>query len=106
MGDRASGMLLRERDTAEGTLVSVCDADCLGETYEDGEVTLAVTEEFYGGDEAVEASAEEVVAGLSRAQVANIVGSEAVGVAVEAGLVDEETVLEVGGTRHAQLLWL
>ncbi|WP_144798549.1 DUF424 domain-containing protein [Halorubrum depositum] len=99
-------MLLRERETAEGRLVSVCDADCLGETYEDGAVTLDVTEEFYGGEEAVEASAEEVVAGLGRAQVANIVGSEAVGVAVEAGLVDEETVLEVGETRHAQLLWL
>jgi len=106
MGDAASEMLLRERETAEGTLVSVCDADCLGETYEDGDVTLAVTEEFYGGDDAVEASAEEVVAGLGRAQVANIVGSEAVGVAIEHGLVDAETVLEVGETRHAQLLWL
>ena len=99
-------MLLRERETAEGRLVSVCDPDCLGETYEDGPVTLTVTEEFYGGDDAVEATAEEVVAGLQRAQVANIVGTEAVGVAVEAGLVDEETVLEFEETRHAQLLWL
>jgi hypothetical protein len=106
MSSRADGMLLRERETAEGTLVSVCDADCLGETYEDGPVTLTVTEEFYGGDDAVEATAEEVVAGLRRAQVANIVGREAVGVAVEAGLVDEETVLDVEETRHAQLLWL
>ena len=99
-------MLLRERETAEGRLVSVCDPDCLGETYEDGPVTLTVNEEFYGGDDAVEATAEEVVAGLQRAQVANIVGTEAVGVAVEAGLVDEETVLEFEETRHAQLLWL
>ncbi|MFC7187513.1 DUF424 domain-containing protein [Halorubrum yunnanense] len=99
-------MLLRERETAEGTLVSVCDADCLGETYEDGPMTLEVTEEFYGGEDAVEASAEAVVAGLHRAQVANIVGTEAVDVAVEAGLVDEKTVLDVAETRHAQLLWL
>ncbi|WP_423995993.1 DUF424 domain-containing protein [Halorubrum trapanicum] len=99
-------MLLRERETAEGRLVSVCDPDCLGETYEDGPVTLTVSEEFYGGDDAVEATAEEVIAGLQRAQVANIVGTEAVGVAVEAGLVDEETVLEFEETRHAQLLWL
>ncbi|RLM68321.1 DUF424 domain-containing protein [Halorubrum sp. Atlit-26R] len=99
-------MLLRERETAEGRLVSVCDPDCLGETYEDGPVTLTVSEEFYGGDDAVEATAEEVVAGLQRAQVANIVGTESVGVAVEAGLVDEETVLEFEETRHAQLLWL
>ena len=99
-------MLLRERETAEGRLVSVCDPECLGETYEDGPVTLTVSEEFYGGEEAVEATAEEVVAGLQRAQVANIVGTESVGVAVEAGLVDEETVLEFEETRHAQLLWL
>ena len=99
-------MLLRERETAEGRLVSVCDPDCLGETYEDGPVTLTVSEEFYGGDDAVEATEEEVVAGLQRAQVANIVGTEAVRVAVEAGLVDEETVLEFEETRHAQLLWL
>ena len=99
-------MLLRERETAEGRLVSVCDPDCLGETYEDGPVTLTVSEEFYGGDDAVEASREEVIEGLQRAQVANIVGTESVGVAVEAGLVDEETVLEFEETRHAQLLWL
>ena len=99
-------MLLRERETAEGRLVSVCDTDCLGETYEDGPVTLTVSKEFYGGDDAVEATKEEVIAGLQRAQVANLVGTESVGVAVEAGLVDEETVLEFEETRHAQLLWL
>jgi len=99
-------MLLRERETAEGRLVSVCDADCLGETYDNDRATITVSEEFYGGDDAVEATADEVVAGLQRAQVANIVGTEAVGVAVEAGLVDEEAVLEFDETRHAQLLWL
>jgi hypothetical protein len=99
-------MLLRERDTGKGLLVSVCDTDCLGETYENGSVSLTVEESFYGGKEAREADAETVVASLSRADVANIVGERAVGVAVEAGLVDEETVLDVGETRHAQLLWL
>ncbi len=99
-------MLLRERDTAEGRLVSVCDADCLGETYDNGRATLTVSEEFYGGPEAEEADAEAVIDALHRAQVGNIVGSEAVSIAVEAGLVDEETVLEFDGTRHAQLLWL
>ena len=99
-------MLLRERDTKEGLLVSVCDPDCLGETYDNGRATITVEESFYGGPEAVEATREEVVAGLQRAQVANIVGTEAVGVAVDAGFVDEETVLEFEGTRHAQLLWL
>ena len=99
-------MLLRERDTPEGLLVSVCDTDCLGETFEDGPVSLDVTEEFYGGDEAEEADEAQVVDSLRRAVTANIVGERAVGVAVDAGIVDEERVLEVDGTLHAQLLWL
>jgi hypothetical protein len=38
--------------------------------------------------------------------VANIVGEVAVELAIEAGFVDSEQVLEVGATRHAQLLRL
>ncbi|ELZ73814.1 DUF424 domain-containing protein [Haloferax sp. Atlit-10N] len=99
-------MLLRERETPEGLLVSVCDPDCIGETYTDDGVSLDVTEDFYGGDEAETADEDAVVDSLTRATVANIVGEESVSVAIDAGLVDEEAVLEVGGTLHAQLLWL
>jgi hypothetical protein len=99
-------MLLRERETPEGLLVSVCDADCLGETYANGSVTLEVTEEFYGGADAEPAEPERVVDSLRRASTANLVGERAVEVAVDAGLVDPDRVLEVGETLHAQLLWL
>jgi len=96
-------MILNERETDEGLLVSVCDADVMGETFEDGPVSLTVSEEFYGGDDASES---EVVDSLARCSVANIVGTESVDLAVDHGFVDEENVLDVDGTRHAQLLWL
>jgi hypothetical protein len=96
-------MLVRERDTPEGLLVAVCDEACLGETYGDGDVSLTVTEEFYGG---TEADRDEVVDSLTRASVANLVGERCVTVAIEAGLVDEDRVLDLDGTPHAQLLWL
>ena len=97
------GLLLNERETRKGTLVSVCDADVLGDTFENGEVSLTVDEEFYDGEEA---DTESVVASLSQCSVANIVGTRAVELAVEHGFVEEENVLDLGGTRHAQLLWL
>jgi hypothetical protein len=96
-------MLLRERSTQEGPLVSVCDADVLGETFENDEVSLTVDAEFYDGEAA---SVEEVVASLSRASVANLVGHEAVGVAVEHDFVEEANVLELEDTVHAQYLQL
>ena len=99
-------MLLVERETPEGLLVSVCDTECLGETYVEGDVSLDVTEEFYGGADAEEVDPEDVVDSLTRAAVANIVGERAVGVAVDAGIVDEDCVLHIDGTQHAQLLWM
>lgn len=99
-------MLLRERETERGLLVSVCDSGLLGKRFSNGQVSLTVEESFYGGDEAVEADAEAVVAGLERASVANLVGEECVEVAVEAGIIDEHAVIDVGGTLHAQLLRL
>lgn len=96
-------LIVNERETPEGLLVALCDAEALGETYENGEVTLSVTESFYGGEE-VDASG--ATAALHRAVVANIVGVQAVEVAIEAGVIDEDSVLEVGETRHAQYLKL
>lgn len=96
-------MILNERETDEGLLVSVCDPDVMGETFEDGPVSLTVDESFYGGDSVSE---EEVVDSLARCSVANIVGEDSVDVAVEHGFVDETNVLDVDGTRHAQLLWI
>jgi hypothetical protein len=100
--DRDEGdFLLTERDTDEGLLVAVCDADILGDTFANGSVSLTVNEEFYGGDPADE---EAVIASLRGAEVANVVGERAVGAAVEAGIIDADTVLDVGVTQHAQLV--
>lgn len=96
-------LLLNERETQKGRLVSVCDADLLGEEFENGEVSLTVDADFYDGDRADE---ETVVNSLAHCTVANIVGDRAVSVAIEHGLVDEANVLDLDGTRHAQLLWM
>lgn len=96
-----TSMLLNERSTPEGLLVSVCDADVLGETFEDGDLSLTVKPEFYDGDEA---TIDEVTASLAEASVANLVGTDAVETAIDAGFVDEANVLEFEGTLHAQYL--
>ena len=96
-------MILNERETDEGLLVSVCDPDVMGETFENGNVSLTVDEEFYDGEEVDEGA---VVDSLAKCSVANLVGTETVDLAIEHGFVDEENVLDLEGTRHAQLLWM
>ena len=94
-------MILSERSTDQGLLVTACDPEVLGETFEDGDVSLEVTEDFYGGEQV---EAETVIETLSRASIANLVGTEVVTLAIEEGFVDEDRVLEVGETLHAQYL--
>lgn len=94
-------MIVSERTTDQGLLVTVCDPEVLGKTFEEGEFSLTVTEDFYGGDTRTE---DEVVDSLSRASVANLVGEEVVELAIDAGYVDEDNVMEIGSTLHAQYL--
>lgn len=94
-------MILNERTTEEGPLIAVCDHDVLGESFEDGAVSITVTEEFYGGEQVGE---DRVVEALARARVANLVGTRTVSVAVEHGFIEEANVLEIGETVHAQML--
>jgi hypothetical protein len=98
-------VLLTERETPEGLLVTVCDADVVGETFENGSVSLTVEPDFYA-EGAREATPEAVADSLARAMTANIVGARAVEIAVEHGFVDEGNVLDLDGTRHAQYLRL
>ncbi|MGB9964408.1 DUF424 domain-containing protein [Halobacterium sp. CBA1126] len=96
-------MILSERETDRGLLVTACDPDVLGETYANGDTEFTVTEEFYGGEEV---SADAVRESLARANVANLVGVDVVALAVEEGHVEEANVLDLDGTVHAQFMRL
>ena len=96
-------MLLTERDTPEGLLVSVCDPDLIGRTFEDGPISLSVDSEFYE-EGATQADADSVARSLGRAMTANLVGEKSVSVAIDHGFIDEVNVLDLGETVHAQYL--
>ncbi|UPM42233.1 DUF424 domain-containing protein [Halocatena salina] len=98
-------MLLTQHETDRGLLVAVCDTDVVGDTFENEQATLTVDAEFYA-DDARTADEDAVIEALSRATIANIVGTRAVTIAIEHGIIDEASVLDFDGTRHAQLLRL
>jgi hypothetical protein len=96
-------MILTERQTERGLLVTVCDPDVLGETFDNGDLEFEVSEEFYGGDEV---STEAVKDALASAEVGNLVGTEVVELAIEEGHVEEGNVLDLDETLHAQFMRL
>lgn len=82
-------------------LVAACDDDLLGRIFEDGELHLEVRREFYDG---MAVNPEEFLRHLRLATIGNLVGEETIRVAREAGFIEENGILRIGGVPHAQLV--
>ncbi len=80
-------------------VLAVCDAELIDETFTEGELSLKVYRDFYGG---VLVKEEGLKIHLQRATILNLVGERSVSIAMEMGWVDKENVLKIGGVMHAQ----
>jgi hypothetical protein len=94
---------VRTIKTGTEVLVAACDADIVGEVFEENEVLLEVKSDFYCGDAAFLNDCDPL---LIEATILNLVGNRIVGKAVELGLIDPENVLKIGDTVHAQMVRL
>lgn len=94
---------VRRHAAGNELLVAACDAALLGRRFEEGELCLELRAGFYEGERVDRRLFLEV---LSLATIANLAGEETVGAAVEAGMVDPECVIRIGGVPHAQLVRL
>lgn len=82
-------------------LVAASDEELVGRKFKEGILRLDVREAFYGTEVATE---EILVQHLRMCTIANLVGVMTVSIAVRAGFVDIENVLEIEGVPHAQLV--
>jgi hypothetical protein len=94
-------MLLKvHRAPDGGEVVAVCDRELLNTTIVHGEVTIRISEYFYGNRPV---SDEEVRKTLSGASNANLIGERCVALAVEMGIVETSGCMMVGKIPHAQV---
>ncbi len=80
--------------------VAVCDADLVGKKFEEGELSLDVSERFYGGEKV---SREELKEVFSESTNLNLVGKETVDIALEEKVIKNEDVIVIQGVPHAQV---
>ncbi|MCL4328709.1 MAG: DUF424 family protein [Candidatus Thermoplasmatota archaeon] len=80
-------------------LLSAADQNLIGKEFRDGRVHILVDPEFYGK---TRVSKKTYVSSLRMCSIANLVGKEAVGVAVDEGLVDPGNIITISGVPHAQ----
>ncbi len=74
-------------------LVNICDEELLGTTIKGGEVDMAISREYFGGDKVNEAEAIDLVKSSS---IVNLAGSRIVTKVVHANLASQRSVKQVG----------
>lgn len=91
--------LIAKTHIKEGkTLVSVCDKEILGRIFEEGDLILDLSGDFYDGKEM---SDEDVGDLIRNANIVNLVGDSAVKLGVEEDVVDESSVKTIEGIPFA-----
>ena len=86
-----------------GDIVAVCDRELLNTTISHGELSVKITEAFYGNSPASE---EMVKAALKKAGNINLMGKRSVGIAIDMGLITPSGCIMIGEIPHAQVYLL
>ena len=92
---------VRIHSNRDERILAACDEEVLGNTYRGNGMRITVSEEFYNGELVPE---EAFVERMKSATIMNLVGHRTIGLAVENGFVDEDCILVIGETRHAQVV--
>ncbi len=93
-------------DTDEGRIVAMCDESLIDKVLEEGDTYIDIKNysEFYRGDLFGVKEFNEV--DLMHVNSANIVGEEAIALAISRALVEEKNVKRVSGIPYAQAYWV
>ena len=83
------------------TILAACDEEILGQTFTGGCAKLRVSEGFYGGELVSE---DTFIERMRSFTIMNLVGERTVSIAMNEGYVDAGCVMDIGGTRHAQVV--
>ena len=92
-------MIAKTHKKDEKILVAVCDDKLLGKKFEEGNLQLDLTTDFYNGERL---SAQEVGDLVRNADCVNLVGEEAVKLGLEEGVIEEKHIIKINGIPHAQ----
>ncbi len=86
-------------------IVAICDSELLGKKFEEDKFQLNIKESFYKGEEKTKSEVLDIIKKMSiEDSTFNIVGKEAINVALEAGIISEQGVKKIQGIPFALVL--
>ncbi|MCM8774704.1 MAG: DUF424 family protein [Candidatus Omnitrophica bacterium] len=86
-------------------VVAICDSNLIGKKFEEGNLQLDLTGEFYKGEEIEEGKLREIIQDMVREDATfNIVGEESIKLCLECRIIKEEGIGKIKGIPYALVL--
>jgi hypothetical protein len=97
-------MLVKIHSSYRNT-IAICDSNLVGKTFEEEIKSLFVNPNFFQGEEKTEQEILEIIEkGIYEDYTFNIVGKEAVSLALKAGIIKQEGIQTIQGIPIALIL--
>ncbi len=88
------------RHAGVSEVVAVCDAELLNTTIKDENLTIRVTEAFYGTKLCTK---EDAINAIVDGSTCNLLGEKTIAAAIECGILKESGCMKIGSVPHAQI---
>jgi hypothetical protein len=82
------------------TILAACDKEHIGKTFENGKISITISEKFFKGKNVSESELEKM---LEETDSANLFGNKCVAIAQKKGLISKAGLIVIGGIKHAQI---
>lgn len=90
-----------QKETKNGLLVVVTDAEIIGKKYEEGKIQLDLTSSFYEGEETEEIETKEL---MKKARHLHLTGKKAIELGLNLNLSKKKGILWVKEVPHAEVV--
>ena len=81
----------------ETSILALCDPEILGKKFEEGDLQLDLTSNFYKGEEI-----DENEIHFEKYEIINAVGEKSVNLLLKNKLIDQDKIIKIAGIPHAQ----
>jgi len=92
-------MIVKINEYKEGPIICVVDNDILNKKFEDGDLQLDLTSDFYKGEDKDPRDIGDL---MRNAYGINLVGEKAIQLAIDEGLIDESMVKKISNIPYYQ----
>ena len=95
-------MIVKVHRTADGRkVVAICDSDLIGKKFEEKNLQLDLSSNFYKGEEKSEEDVKELV---KEPCIVNVVGQKSIDCLLELGIVEKESIIKIDNVPHVQAI--